>query len=106
MSPLVALLSIDAALLALSVAAVALASLGKPGSRFIYSASFVFAAAAFVVALSFLLGRDQPMSASLPIGLPWIGAHFRLDALSAFFVALIESRRRGGELLRDRLWRA
>ena len=22
----------------------------------------------------------------LPIGLPWIGAHFRLDALSAFFL--------------------
>jgi len=26
---------------------------------------------------------------SLPIGLPWLGAHFRLDALSAFFLVVI-----------------
>ena len=25
----------------------------------------------------------------LPVGLPWIGAHFRLDALSAFFLAVV-----------------
>ncbi|MCK7475980.1 MAG: hypothetical protein MZV49_26350 [Rhodopseudomonas palustris] len=25
----------------------------------------------------------------LPIGLPWLGAHFRLDALSAFFLVVI-----------------
>jgi formate hydrogenlyase subunit 3/multisubunit Na+/H+ antiporter MnhD subunit len=25
----------------------------------------------------------------LPLGLPWIGAHFRLDALSAFFLAVV-----------------
>ena len=26
---------------------------------------------------------------SLPIGLPWLGAHFRLDALSAFFLVVV-----------------
>jgi formate hydrogenlyase subunit 3/multisubunit Na+/H+ antiporter MnhD subunit len=26
---------------------------------------------------------------TLPLGLPWIGAHFRLDALSAFFLAVV-----------------
>ena len=25
----------------------------------------------------------------LPLGLPWIGAHFRLDALSAFFLVVV-----------------
>ena len=26
---------------------------------------------------------------TLPLGLPWIGANFRLDALSAFFLAVV-----------------
>ena len=28
-------------------------------------------------------------SVTLPLGLPWLGAHFRLDALSAFFLAVV-----------------
>ena len=43
----------------------------------------------FAAALVFLLLRGAPQSLVLPIGLPWVGAHFRLDALSAFFLALI-----------------
>ena len=35
-----------------------------------------------------------PASLALPLGLPWLGAHFRLDALSAFFLARRRSRRR------------
>jgi hydrogenase-4 component B len=32
----------------------------------------------------------QPTSrVSLPLGLPWLGAHFRIDALSAFFVIVV-----------------
>jgi formate hydrogenlyase subunit 3/multisubunit Na+/H+ antiporter MnhD subunit len=32
----------------------------------------------------------QPTSSiSLPLGLPWLGAHFRLDALSAFFIIVV-----------------
>ena len=32
----------------------------------------------------------QPTSSvSLPLGLPWLGAHFRIDALSAFFVIVV-----------------
>jgi len=26
---------------------------------------------------------------TLPIGLPWLGAHFRLDALSGFFLVVV-----------------
>jgi formate hydrogenlyase subunit 3/multisubunit Na+/H+ antiporter MnhD subunit len=89
MSALQGLLAVDGALIALSLAAIALASLGKPSYRFIYSAALVLSAADAAVALAFVLGRVGPESLTLPIGLPWIGAHFRLDALSAFFVALI-----------------
>ena len=40
----------------------------------------------------------------LPLGLPWLGAHFRLDALAAFFLVGGQSRRRRGQPLRPRLW--
>src|SRR4051794_25531368 len=30
-----------------------------------------------------------PPLMTLPLGLPWVGAHFRLDALSAFFLAVV-----------------
>ncbi|HXW70504.1 MAG TPA: hydrogenase 4 subunit B [Methylocella sp.] len=29
------------------------------------------------------------LTATLPLGLPWVGAHFRLDVLSAFFLAVV-----------------
>jgi hydrogenase-4 component B len=29
------------------------------------------------------------MSLTLPLGVPWLGAHFRLDALSAYFLAVV-----------------
>ena len=41
------------------------------------------AALAATIALLQLLGSLAPSSAVLPLGLPWIGAHFRIDALSA-----------------------
>ena len=30
-----------------------------------------------------------PSSVTLPLGLPWLGAHFRIDALAAFFLVVI-----------------
>jgi formate hydrogenlyase subunit 3/multisubunit Na+/H+ antiporter MnhD subunit len=30
-----------------------------------------------------------PASATLPLGLPWVGAHFRLDTLAAFFLTVV-----------------
>jgi formate hydrogenlyase subunit 3/multisubunit Na+/H+ antiporter MnhD subunit len=40
-------------------------------------------------ALHLLFWTDAPQGAHLPVGLPWTGAHFRLDALSAFFLVLV-----------------
>lgn len=39
--------------------------------------------------LPVLIGSAQGWSCTLPIGLPWIGAHFALDPLSAFFLTLV-----------------
>jgi formate hydrogenlyase subunit 3/multisubunit Na+/H+ antiporter MnhD subunit len=46
---------------------------------------------AFGFAVVFLIGgaTTQPV-VILPIGLPWLGAHFRLDALSAFFLTVVD----------------
>ena len=34
-------------------------------------------------------GQHRRIGVVLPIGLPWVGSHFRLDALSAFFLVVI-----------------
>ena len=36
-----------------------------------------------------LLRRWQRRTLTLPFGLPWLGAHFRLDALTAFFLVVV-----------------
>ena len=44
-----------------------------------------------VTALIFLVAAPQtPSAVTLPVGLPWLGAHFRIDALSAFFLAVVD----------------
>jgi formate hydrogenlyase subunit 3/multisubunit Na+/H+ antiporter MnhD subunit len=43
-----------------------------------------------VVALTHLVNANGAVSSlRLPLGLPWIGAHFRIDALAAFFLAVV-----------------
>ena len=37
-----------------------------------------------------LIAGGPPPELTLPIGLPWLGMHFRLDALSAFFVVVVD----------------
>jgi hydrogenase-4 component B len=47
-------------------------------------------AVSVVACLSALVATAaQPSSLVLPVGLPWIGAYFRVDALSAFFLAVV-----------------
>ena len=36
-----------------------------------------------------LLEGSAPVIRTLPLGLPWLGAHFRVDALSAFFLVVV-----------------
>lgn len=54
----------------------------------IYGLSLAVSLISLVAALSALLG-DAGSQLVLPLGLPGIGAHFRVDALSAFFLAVV-----------------
>ena len=42
-----------------------------------------------VASARLLFGSGAAQAVQLPIGLPWSGAHFRLDALAAFFLAVV-----------------
>lgn len=64
----------------------------KHATTLTYGLSCGLSAIAFAVAIGALATMVSPNAAStlvLPIGLPWLGSHFRLDALSAFFLAVI-----------------
>jgi formate hydrogenlyase subunit 3/multisubunit Na+/H+ antiporter MnhD subunit len=82
--------------LACAAALLALAALGviigrSPAStRIVYGASMIIAAVSLIAGLAHLLGAAAPFSLTLPLGVPWLGAHFRLDALSAFFLVVVD----------------
>ena len=77
-----------AALLALGIFA-AIYARHAVATTIIYTASLVITLSGLAIALSDLLVGSGPSSLVLPLGLPWIGAHFRLDVLSAFFLAVV-----------------
>jgi hydrogenase-4 component B len=78
-----------AVLLALAVLAVVMAR-SPYASRLIYAACMLVTAASLAAALTHLLAARMPEALTLPVGLPWLGAHLRLDALSAFFLAVVD----------------
>jgi formate hydrogenlyase subunit 3/multisubunit Na+/H+ antiporter MnhD subunit len=55
----------------------------------IYGASLLLSLVMLAAALAALLMRAPAASIALPLGLPWIGAHFRIDALAAFFLIVV-----------------
>ncbi|HMK80481.1 MAG TPA: hydrogenase 4 subunit B [Xanthobacteraceae bacterium] len=78
-----------AALLLLGPLAVALHRCAQRNSA-IYGASLLISSMLCAAAVSHLIGIADPASSTvLPLGLPWLGAHFRIDALSAFFLIVI-----------------
>ena len=60
------------------------------GSFITYGASCVLTLIALLAGAAQLLSHAPVASINLPLGVPWIGAHFRLDALSAFFVIVVD----------------
>ena len=58
-------------------------------SLVVYGMSAVLSAFAAVLGAGALLSAGADSTLVLPLGLPWIGAHFRLDLLSAFFVFVV-----------------
>jgi hypothetical protein len=54
-------------------------------TRRVYSACLAICLVVLAVAIAHLVSAGgAPSSLRLPLGLPWIGAHFRIDALTAF----------------------
>ena len=78
-----------AALLALAAVGVIMGRSPR-STRVVYGASLIIAAVSFIAGLAHLLGAAVPFGLTLPLGVPWLGAHFRLDALSAFFLVVVD----------------
>jgi formate hydrogenlyase subunit 3/multisubunit Na+/H+ antiporter MnhD subunit len=56
----------------------------------VYGASFVLSLVACVVPLARLIADAGMVSElTLPLGLPWLGAHFRIDPVAAYFLVVI-----------------
>ena len=56
----------------------------------IYGLTMAVCIVATAAALVWLVRGEANTSALiLPLGLPWLGAHFRLDALAAFFLVVV-----------------
>ena len=83
------ILAFVALLLAAATLAVAMAR-SPAGRPVIYGASLIASLIVMMAALTFLVdGAVVPSAITLPVGLPWLGAHFRIDALSAFFLVVV-----------------
>jgi formate hydrogenlyase subunit 3/multisubunit Na+/H+ antiporter MnhD subunit len=84
-------LALSCTLVLLAVAAIAVvigrSSLATP---VVYGLCLVASVVLFAAAVLHLLGASTPVSMTLPLGLPWLGAHFRIDALSAFFLSVVD----------------
>ena len=84
--------------IALSCAAVLLATaivsvlIGRAAvaNTVIYGLSAAAALISLLAALQHLLAAAPAETMVLPLGIPWIGSHFRIDALSAFFLAVVD----------------
>jgi len=90
LAPTVVVLACAALLLVLAIAAVWIGRT-RAGTTIIYGASLVIALTAFLAGMAQLLRGGVPADdIMLPLGLPWIGVRFRMDALSAFFVVVVD----------------
>ena len=85
------LLALSCAAVLIATAALALAIQDPTRARqAVYGICLIASSALLVIAVLALLGIARtPSTAILPLGIPWLGARFRLDALSAFFLAVV-----------------
>ena len=76
------------ALLGLGPAAIVLRRFAAV-SALVYGASALLCLILAGAGVAVLAGGAEVSSRVLPIGLPWLGAHWRLDALAAFFLLVV-----------------
>ena len=62
----------------------------EAATRIVYAGCLGIAAISLAAAAFHLLSAASPLRLTLPLGVPWLGAHFRLDALSAFFLLVVD----------------
>ncbi|WP_022720728.1 hydrogenase 4 subunit B [Rhodopseudomonas sp. B29] len=90
MSALAVELGCVAALLATAVIGVAAARTPRLGRVSVYGLAAIVCTIALVSAAGALLRQEPPAEIVLPLGLPWLGSHFSLDPLSAFFLVVVD----------------
>jgi len=61
----------------------------KNANAVLYGVCCAVSLVLLVCAATHLLGRAPAATLRLPLGLPWVGSHLRLDALSAFFLIVV-----------------
>ncbi len=87
--PVAVILWCIALLLVAAVSSVTLLRL-RATHRVTYGASLAASGIALAAAGAHLVADGGAVSAlKLPLGLPWLGAHFRVDALAAFFLVIV-----------------
>ncbi|HEX7969662.1 MAG TPA: hydrogenase 4 subunit B, partial [Stellaceae bacterium] len=86
--PVIIGLSCAAALLLVAILGVVLAR-RRVGTAIVYGACLAASTVALSSALAHLLaGGSSAPTLVLPLGLPWVGSHFRVDPLAAFFLVV------------------
>ena len=75
-------------LLLLGLAVLSVGLRRERGWIWTYGASLAASAGVLAAALAALVARSDA-ALTLPLGIPWIGAHFRIDSLSAFFLVVV-----------------
>jgi hydrogenase-4 component B len=82
-------MSCVAALLVLAALAIVL-SRSNGATDLVYGMTMAVCAVATAAAMSWLVrGGAETSALVLPVGLPWLGAHFRLDNLASFFLVVV-----------------
>ena len=95
--PLAAALWGVAALLSIALLAV-LVCRSRAAGPAIYAACLVVSLLILGIAVVQLMSGGSAVTLRLPIGLPWVGANFRLDALAALFLAVVDLGAAGASL--------
>ena len=89
MSPVALQMSCVAGMLGIAVLAIVL-SRKKSSTAVVYSVTMAVSLVALFGSVRWLVGDVLNVSdLTLPIGLPWLGAHFRMDALASFFLVVV-----------------
>ncbi len=73
-----------------AIAPIAVATSASPNATgIVYGACLIVTLILFLIALEILFAHPAASTVVLPLGLPWLGAHFRIDPLAAFFLVVV-----------------